>query len=129
MKLITLIALLSIAGCGDIGSPQTAITDKVTDNFLFIHNYGYCNDTICVGESLILAERKGVYKECIVFEVTTGDTVYNGYSHASTTVNYNLLNDYCVDFGNGQTQIFNNNGTFNINWKCNRTYEVIICYE
>lgn len=130
MKLLTLIALLSIAGCDELPYSETSKTDsRSVDNFMFTHNYGYCNDTACVGESIILETVGGAYEQCIYLYVTTGADTLHGLNHNSITLNYNLMNSYNVSFGNGQTQIFNNNGTFDINWKCNRTYEVIICYE
>ena len=129
-KLITLLALLSIAGCSDVYSPETAIKDsKGGDNFLLFQSYGYCNDTICIGESVILLETTGSYEQCLVYNITTGDTVRNGLDHYNFTLDYNLGNAYSINFGNGVTETFNNNGTYVINWKCNRTYEVIICYE
>ena len=124
-KLITLLALLSIAGCDLIQLPDLS---RAGDNFTFIQNYGYC-DTVCIGESVILAETNGEVDKCVIVYVTTGLDTLHGLNHYNIVLNYNLQNTYSVDFGNGQSQIFNNNGTFEINWKCNRTYEVIICYE
>lgn len=132
--LVTLaLVLLCFAGCesdltGVSGSQDIKGLAPV-DNFLVTQSYGYCNDTMCVGTSIILDIIEGQNEQCIFLYINTGDTVYNGLSFDKFSIDYNLSHSYTVDFGNGNKQIFNNEGTYIIDWKCNKTYEVIICYE
>lgn len=133
MKLITLLALLSIAGCGDLPQDSGVQGDsKVSTSgsfFTFSQNYGICNDTICTGESLIIGDIAGNPYESVVVNIQTLGDIHNGLPFINFTMYHNLSHTYSVDFGNGSIRYFNNSGNVVIDWIPNTTYEVIITYE
>jgi len=125
-KLITLLALLSIAGCDLIQLPDLS---RAGDNFTFIQNYGYC-DTVCIGESVILKDFScDNSKKCYAFTITTGDTLYNGLYLDKFILGYNTSHLFSVNYGNGLSDLVNGAGSIEIKYFCNQNYEVIICYE
>lgn len=130
MKLITLIALLSIAGCGDLVQTDKPQTDGRGGNqFTFTQEFGYC-DTVCIGESIVLGDFTLPYsEECFVESIATIDTVHNGLYQYAFMFQYNTSNAVSVNFGNGTTKSFNGSGIEVIKYFCNQNYEVIICYE
>ena len=130
-KLLTLLALLSIAGCSDLVQTEKQLTDSRNINqFLFTQDYGFCNDTICIGESVILKDFScDNSKKCYAFTITTGDTLYNGLYLDKFILGYNTSHLFSVNYGNGLSDLVNGAGSIEIKYFCNQNYEVIICYE
>lgn len=132
MKLITLIALLFIAGCGsdyNAVSPQKDDLGLVQNSFTITQEYGHC-DTVCIGESLIIGDYVIPYAlESYVTGVTTCDTVRNELYKTGFLFYYNTQNSVNIDFGNGIAKSYNGVGIDTIKYFCNQNYEVIITYE
>ena len=133
LAITAILVLLCFAGCDNLVQNEAIETDSIeksNNQFLFSQDYGYCNDTICIGESVILKDTV-IYNEnkCYVFEVYTGDTLYNGIYLSGFNLSVNLIDNFSMNFGNGQSKIFSGSENFKIKWFCNRTYEVIICNE
>lgn len=127
MKIIILLGLLFLAGCGD------SVVNN--DNKIIITNDLQGNSIIFTQEflqphpqSIIIHQIQGTKSMSVLLQVQTLDSLSYGFT-TGFTVNYNLVNSYQVDLGNGQVFSLNSTGFKYINWNCNQIYNVIITNE